>query len=321
MNTYIGHESQFYGVEEHRLVGGKGDGMRLLLVRNGKGLEFTVSADRAADISRLTFEGVNCGYFSPCGYVAPAYYNGEEFLKSFTAGFMTTCGLNNIGSPCEVNGEKLPLHGTIANIPAENIYHFIENGEIHIKAKIHDTVLFGRKLVLEREYIVPLSENAIYISDKITNIGSETAPIYMLYHFNVGYPLLCEDTELKINADGVIGRNEHANSGIADCLRMEKPQRGYDEMCFFHTIKEETAKISVYNPNLRCGFAMTYDTAKLPYFTEWKMMGETDYVLGVEPSISPLDGGSDTSGSEKLPVYLEPGECKTHTIKFEFFGK
>ena len=33
--AYIGHEQQLYGVEEHRLVGGKGDGMRLLEVRNG----------------------------------------------------------------------------------------------------------------------------------------------------------------------------------------------------------------------------------------------------------------------------------------------
>ena len=41
MNPYIGHESQMRGVEEHRLVGGKGDGMRLFQVRNGKGLEFT----------------------------------------------------------------------------------------------------------------------------------------------------------------------------------------------------------------------------------------------------------------------------------------
>jgi hypothetical protein len=31
MNKYIGHESQIYGVEEHRIIGGKGDGMRLLL--------------------------------------------------------------------------------------------------------------------------------------------------------------------------------------------------------------------------------------------------------------------------------------------------
>ena len=49
--AYYGHESQLFGVEEYRLTGGKGDGMRLLQVRNGKGLDFTVSADRCADIS------------------------------------------------------------------------------------------------------------------------------------------------------------------------------------------------------------------------------------------------------------------------------
>ena len=43
MNSYIGHPSQLSGVEEYRLIGGKGDGMRLLQVRNGLGLEFTVS--------------------------------------------------------------------------------------------------------------------------------------------------------------------------------------------------------------------------------------------------------------------------------------
>ena len=63
VSPYVGHESQVSGVEEHRLVGGKGDGMRLFLVRNGKGLEFTVSADRCADISRLSFRGLNMSPF------------------------------------------------------------------------------------------------------------------------------------------------------------------------------------------------------------------------------------------------------------------
>ena len=34
MNKYIGHKSQVARVEEHRLVGGKGDGIRLLEVDN-----------------------------------------------------------------------------------------------------------------------------------------------------------------------------------------------------------------------------------------------------------------------------------------------
>jgi hypothetical protein len=77
MNPYIGHDSQCYGIEEHRLVGGKGDGLRLLEIQNGKGLELTVSPDRATDISRLRFRGINMSYFSPCGYVSPAYYESE----------------------------------------------------------------------------------------------------------------------------------------------------------------------------------------------------------------------------------------------------
>ncbi len=36
MNPYIGHDSQLYGIEEHRLVGGKGDGMRLYEINNGQ---------------------------------------------------------------------------------------------------------------------------------------------------------------------------------------------------------------------------------------------------------------------------------------------
>ena len=108
MNSYIGHPSQILGVEEHRLTGGKGDGMRLLQVRNGLGLEFTVSLDRCADISRLSLFSHNIGFFAPCSYVAPSYYDnvGNGFLKSFTGGFLTTCGLTAVGSACEDNGES-----------------------------------------------------------------------------------------------------------------------------------------------------------------------------------------------------------------------
>ena len=59
MKEYIGHELQIYGVQEMRLCGGKADGMRLLNVRNAKGLEFYISLDRCGDISRICLCGVN----------------------------------------------------------------------------------------------------------------------------------------------------------------------------------------------------------------------------------------------------------------------
>ena len=94
------------------------------------------------------------------------------FLKSFTAGFFTTCGLTAVGSPCEDGGEILPMHGTISNTPCENVIHFIENNEIHIKLTVRDASLFSHQLLLEREYVCPISENVIYLTDRIRNIGS-----------------------------------------------------------------------------------------------------------------------------------------------------
>ena len=132
--NYIGHITQICGVEEHRLIGGKGDGMRILEVRNGNGLEFTVTSDRCADISRLTYKGVNMNYFSPCGYVAPQYYDKSPFgfLKSFTCGFLTNCGLTAVGAPNIDEGEEFPLHGNISHVPAEQIYYIQEDERICI---------------------------------------------------------------------------------------------------------------------------------------------------------------------------------------------
>ena len=189
MNPYIGCESQIYGIEEHRLVGGKGDGMRLLEVRNGRGMELTVSLDRCCDIPRLTNCGVNMNYFSPCGYVGPAFYQptGEDWLKSFTAGFLTTCGLNAVGSPCVDEGEELPLHGTIANTPASEACWYEEGEELVIRAVMHDEQIFGRKLRLYRQIRVSLKENKFRILDTIENTGDRVEPFEILYHLKHSY--------------------------------------------------------------------------------------------------------------------------------------
>ena len=109
MNKYIGHETQVYGVEEHRLIGGKGDGQRLYEIHNGVGLDLTVSPDRAGDITRLRYKGINMNFMSAAGYARPAYYDhvGAGFLKAFTAGFLTTCGFENVGSPNGDQGDEV----------------------------------------------------------------------------------------------------------------------------------------------------------------------------------------------------------------------
>lgn len=320
-NPYIGHDSQLYGIEEHRLAGGKGDGMRLLMVNNGKGLELTVSLDRACDISRLKYRGINMSYFSPCGYVAPAYYEskGTDWLKSFTAGFLTTCGLQAVGSPCTDEGEVLPLHGSIANTPAEKSYWFEEEDALVIRAEVPDEVIFSGKLRLKRELRVSLKENEFTITDTIENTGDTTRPFEILYHMNMGYPLLDEDSVIDIPSVSVTPRDDHAAEDIENWMHMIKPQAGYVERCYYHKF-ENQGKASIFQPKLGQGLEISFDAKELDGFVEWKMMGVRDYVLGLECGNCYPDG-RDVMRKTGMLKFLEPGEQKTYVVKVKMLDE
>ena len=315
MNQYIGHDSQLYGIEEHRLVGGKGDGMRIYEINNGRGLELTVSPDRNGDITRLRYKGINMSYMSPCGYVAPAYYDnvGSNWLNSFTAGFLTTCGLNGVGTPCVDEGEDIPLHGSIANQPCEHAMFYEENGRLIVKTVTKDETIFGRKLRLSRTITVLTDDNAFEIADTIENTGGKTEPFEILYHMNMGYPLLDEDSIITIPSNEVKGRDDHASEDIENWMNMEKPQADYQERCYYHIFNDEKGYAEIYQPKLDTRLGISFDAAELDGFVEWKMMGVRDYVLGLECGNCYPDGRAAMRESGMLK-FLSPGEKKTYKV-------
>ncbi len=321
MKDYIGNPLQLRGAEQYTLNGGKGEGMKFLFVRNGLGLEAWVSLDRAGDISRVNFKGENFGFFSPCGYVAPQFYDcmGAGFLKSFTAGFFTTCGLTAVGTPCEDEGESLPLHGTLSNTPSQ-LLGIEETGEaLIVRLQIRDTQIFGRKLVLKRSYIFSYTENSFEVKDTVTNEADTQSPYMIMYHCNYGYPLVSENSEIVIPNNDMTSRNEHAEENKATALKLQKPQAEYEECCYYFDVKEKEgkAKVGIYNPDINMGLVMSYDKKALPYFVEWKMMGKTDYVLGLEPANCTPDGRNVLRQNGTLK-FLNPDESATTGVKFTF---
>ena len=320
MNSYIGNDSQLYGVEELRLIGGKGDGMRLYQIHNGKGLDLIVSPDRNGDITRLRYKGMNMSYLSPSGYVAPAYYDsvGTNWLSSFTAGFLTTCGLNNVGTPNTDQGEVLPLHGSIANLPADYSYWAIEESEngtcLVVHSETKDETLFGRKLRLTREIKVSTDQNEFCIRDTIVNTGDKIEPYEILYHMNMGYPLLDEDSVIEILSAEVLPRNEHAASELAKWMHMQRPTAGYEECCYYHKFADKEGRAKIYQPKLGISLEICFDAEKLDGFVEWKMMGIRDYVLGLECGNCYPDG-RDVMRKERMLKFLGPGESQEYEVR------
>ena len=323
MNSYIGNPLQIRGAEQYILQNGKGNGMHFLYIRNGLGLEVWLSLDRAGDASRVIYNGKNLGYFSPCGYVAPQYYdcNGAGFLKSFTAGFFTTCGLTAVGSPCTDDGEVLPLHGTVSNIPA-TLCGIDETSEgLTVTLLVRDAVIFGRKLLMRRKYFFSYSENRFIVEDTVTNEADTESPYMIMYHCNMGYPLLNENSIVSIPHASVTPRDGEAAKYIESALKMEKPQAGFAERCYYYDVNEKNgiANAGIYSPDADCGVVLSYDKKALPCFTEWKMMGKTDYVLGLEPGNCTPDG-RDVLRRNGTLKFLQPDESATTAVSFTFYN-
>ena len=319
VNPYLGHPSQLCGVEEMRLVGGKGDGMRLFQIRNAAGLMVTVNADRCADIPRISFKGDNIGFFSPCGYVAPAYYDkdGLQFLKSFTAGFMTTCGFANAGGPTDDGGEVSGLHGTIGNTPCDKIWWTEDDDAFQIHAEVSDSTIFGRKLVLRRTLTVGKWENRLTVSDTVENEGDAVSPLMLLYHVNMGYPLLSETAVFKIPSSSFIPATQHAADGLAEWDQFPAPIANFEEQCYFHSF-DGMVGASIYNPDIKKGLEICGETDTLDALTEWKMPGVRDYVLGLEPGNCHPIGRGAAREQGKLK-FIEPGQKQTFRFSVRFF--
>lgn len=325
MLKYVGDFSQLFGIKEYTLSGGKSKGVKAFDIRNGSGMEFTVLADRCLDIAGLSFNGTNCSYISKTGIVAPEYYdeNGTGFLRSFHAGFLTTCGLRNVGTPCEENGEVFSMHGRISNTPAEEISATTEwindIPVLTINGKMREARLFGENLALVRKIICKYGENKITIQNTVENLGFRKEALMLLFHFNMGYPLLDDDSILVTSTAILTPRDKEATKGEALYNQCQQPTPDYSEQVFYHNLKSDAqgdTSVALINKKLELGVAIQFNKNQLFNFTQWKQMGEGEYVMGMEPCNCYVGGRVDPRNSGILE-YLEPGEIRNFDLTIE----
>jgi hypothetical protein len=322
MLRYVGDLSQLFEIKEYFLAGGKAKAVKAFDIRNGAGLEFTVIADRCLDIERLSFKGINCSYFGNSGIVAPEFYNdkGIDFLRSFFGGFLTTCGLRNVGSPCEENGESFGLHGRISNTPAEEVCASTEWKDgvpvLTLSGKMREARLFGENLILERRITCKYGENKILIQNTVENRGFKREAIMLLFHFNLGYPLLDGDAILVTPTGKLTPRDMEAVKGEKAYDQCQPPTSGYSEQVFYHNLRSDQNDdtcVALINKKLELGASVHFNKKQLPNFTQWKQMGEGEYVLGMEPCNCNVEGRVNQGNKGNLE-YLEPGETRQYDL-------
>jgi hypothetical protein len=319
---HYGSISAVARVEEVVLQQGKARGMRAINVKCGD-LYFQVLPDRGMDISYCEYQGIQLAFISKTGLVAPSHYDETDFLRSFTGGLLTTCGLTYMGAPCVDEGESLGIHGRISNTPAYDVSvipEWVEDSYcITIRGKVCQSKVFSENLVLTREIKVKLGELKINISDKVENEGYEKAHLMLLYHFNFGYPLINENAILEINLEKPISRDAIAEKGINEHNLFDQPTNQYQEQVFYHKASPKT-QAKLYNKELGIGVKLSFDNENLPYLIEWKQMGEGDYAVGIEPSTNTPEGRKRAKETGELK-YIDPFEVKKFDICLEIIEK
>jgi hypothetical protein len=323
LSRRVGQMSQIAGARSCELTSGRAKGVEAVDVKTGSGFEFTVLPGRALDIAWASYQGTPVSYVSKTGVVAAPYFQEkgfEGFLRNFFAGLLTTGGLTNIGVPCQDGEESLGLHGRISNIPADDVAVFQgwqgDEYVIRVAGTVRQARVFGECLLLHREITTRLGSNALVVRDVVENAGSRPEPLMLLYHCNFGYPMVSASSRLHTSGGAVEPRDAEAAKGVAEHDRFMEPTAGYVEQCFYHDLaaKDGRSFAALFNENLGIGAYVRYRVETLPRFLQWKMMGEQEYVVGLEPSTNRLDGRVEMARRQQIRP-LAPGEQRTFEVE------
>ena len=288
MDGRISNYMQVASLRRYHLMGGSQDGLEVIDCDNGK-LRFLINVSKACDVMQVYHEGQNVSFISKNGFTKREI----AFLNRFEGGMVYTCGLDNAG-----RREGYEMHGTFHNTPAEILRAECNEGGIVIEALIRNSALFGQNLVMKRRITSAIGGDHLVLEDTLCNEGYSDAEYGLLYHVNVGYPMLDEGARILIDAADCYACTPFATDtadaryAISDAIP-EEP-----ECCYYLTVN--APKATLENPRIGKAFTLSYSGDTLPCFLEWKSMASGDYALGLEPCTTRI-------GKSFTPKKLAPG--------------
>jgi len=316
----VGRIEQVAGARPFVFSEGPARGMRGIDLWTGAGLTLTVLPDRCLDILTARFRGMPLAWESATGPVAPERYDPEGFrwLRSFGGGLLTTCGLRHFGAPEAEGDEAWGLHGRASNLSADQVAVDCSwQGDayrIAVRGHVDEAEVFRPTLRLERTIETALGACHVTVRDRVTNLGFAASSAMLLYHINLGWPLVSEYSELVVAQESIRGVTDEAQAAVDRHGRFLPPTEGFSE----HTYEIEpkryadgTCRAALVNPELGNGLGVTLAWQKdaMPYMAEWKMMGQGTYVVGIEPTTCPFPPRQGLRDRGQMPE-LATGETR-----------
>ena len=223
-------------------------------------------------------------------------------------------------------------HDRIAVTPASRFSHGEEwRGDRYVlfaEGQVRQEIAYGENLSLTRRYETELGANSFRIHDVVVNEGWFDTPHQLLYHFNIGFPLL--DDGAEVLAPGAQDPEDlsfsTAGEQVAPSSRwrtVTAPEAGFTHEGYIVPMRpgpDGRVAVAVVNRALRPGLGglgvwLRYDPRQLPVYVAWRMMREGLYAIGLEPSTTPF-GTTEELLAQGHRVLLAPGERREYDLEF-----
>ena len=313
-----------WSVRWRTLRGGVSEGVDVVELNNGQ-LSLSILPTRGMGIWKGRYHDLPLEWKSPVERpVHPAFVNqldrgGIGWLHGFNE-LLCRCGLASLGPPGEDRGDRLTLHGRIANLTAHRVEVRVDTngpGSLEVMGVVDECSMFGPRWRLTSTFRIEAGSNRCSVIDEIQNLGGRPSELSLLYHINIGRPFLEPNATYSIPSLEVAPRDARAIEGIDHYSVYGAPVAGFAEQCYFHTPISGTDGWStalLANANGNAGFAVHFQTRQLPAFTVWKnTVAEADgYVTGLEPGIVYPNFRDYERKHGRLPL-IQPG----HTYRSE----
>ena len=161
--------------------------------------------------------------------------------------------------------------------------------ELSVTGQVEEGGLFYPHLVLTTTYTTIPSSNRLVIHDQVENRGAESAEMQLLYHCNLGQPLLDAGSRIAMPIREVSPISPRAAEGMATLDAYAGPTTGFAEQVYCCDLLGDAAGRTLamlYNHAADRALVLRFNRQELPCFTVWKNTGalEDGYVTGLEPA-------------------------------------
>jgi len=189
---------------------------------------------------------------------------------------------------------------------------------------VQQSTVFGEDLHLVRRIETRVGSSEFVLKDRVVNHGFYRTPHMLLYHINIGHPVLAQGSRYlaPIRQTVWAAHEPEYRDQKVGYSALPGPQPNFHEQVWQHEMGADangSVPVAVVNEGFDqgrgLGFLVESKKTEFPAQFEWQNFQEGQYTIGIEPSTNHVMGKPFAKEREEL-IWLEHGEEKRYTTRF-----